>query len=316
MLQGSAQLWIKLEGTAECQRLLTMPEQDGKNGPAFLVIAGVVVLLLASVAIRTADLAAELDQPLPSIGTSNGSMSTKSPPVIDLLPPETRVKTFDPETYAVQADLLAQRWMAWSGVAALIVTTMGVALVAITVWQTRGVLEEAKKATSAANDTVKITREIAYGQLRPYVGMQGIKCVSDQGGFQLQPVWKNFGQTPATNVRCMLGWAELSDEPGADYQYQCRGSQPTRFQLPPSHQVPVYGPYVPNSQIDHLISTQRKLFIWGWLEYGDTMDRLAQHRTEFCQALAVYGPRDNWKIVSVGPHNGSDGECLIKLAGI
>ncbi|WP_162786517.1 DUF2160 domain-containing protein [Hyphomonas sp. CACIAM 19H1] len=93
----------------------------------------------------------------------------KPPVVIGLAPPETSPKTYNPEQYGDQADLIAQRWMAWSAVALLIVTTIGVILVGITVWQTRSVLFEARRTADAASDTLAATRTIGDRQLRPYI---------------------------------------------------------------------------------------------------------------------------------------------------
>lgn len=220
----------------------------------------------------------------------------------------------DPERdeWRYEKDLQAQRnmahwafWMVWVSLAGVGVGAVGIIYLAMT-------YNEARSATNAANETVRITRDIGYGQLRPYVGLRGIECVASIGGFQLQPHWKNFGQTPAVNAKCMIGWGELSAPPDENFAYPDRKKVPTRLELPPGHHIPIEGPNIPNSDLDRLTRTKGKFYIWGWVEYSDGMDPKVRHRTEFCQAFTVQGPRENWKILGVGPHNGSDAECLKK----
>lgn len=137
----------------------------------------------------------------PETGHSNNAAANeraevKPPPVIGITPPETRPQTNDEDDYAEQADLIAQRWMAWSAAWLLLVTSLGVGLVGITVWQTRGVLKEAKETTKAANRTVDETRRIGEAQVRAYLTFE-------DGAFQLgnniRLTFKivNAGQSPA-----------------------------------------------------------------------------------------------------------------------
>lgn len=290
-----------------------MPDRGWSNGFAYIAVAGAFALLSFFLMLGSSQESNQRNEAAAhKEAAPQESKQVEPPPVIGFAPPETRPQTYNEQSYADEADLIAQRWMAWAAAALLIVTTLGVLLVGITVWQTRGVLAEAKNATTAANDTVKITREIAYGQLRPYVGLQGIECVMSPGGFQLQPRWKNFGQTPTVNALCMLGWAELPQEPDATFAYPDKLKDPTRLELPPGHHIPIFGPNIPNLELDRLSRNKIKLYVWGWIEYGDNMSPHARHRTEFCQAFAIKGARDSWQIMGVGPHNGADTECLKK----
>jgi hypothetical protein len=99
-------------------------------------------------------------------------------------------------------DLQAQQDMAKWALLMLIVTGVGVALIAMTVWQTRGVLREAKKTTSAANRTVDETKRIGDAQVRAYLGIGGFELVNYIKGAKpkIRFTIKNFGQTPALDV--------------------------------------------------------------------------------------------------------------------
>lgn len=100
-------------------------------------------------------------------------------------------------------ELKAQQEMAkWSSLM-LIVTGVGVALVAITVWQTRSVLAEAKRTTRAANCTIIQTKRIGDAQTRAYVGIEDVhycqsSCRNGKGFIAFSI--KNFGLTTAMDV--------------------------------------------------------------------------------------------------------------------
>lgn len=147
-----------------------MSDGRGSTRPAYFAIAAIVALLAIAGFLPSIQEADHHYQRSPNYNAATQeSRQVKPPVVIGLAPPETRPKTHDPEQYGEQADLIAQRWMAWSAVAMLIVTTIGVIFVGITVWQTRGVLSEARRTTDAASDTLAATKSIGERQLRPYI---------------------------------------------------------------------------------------------------------------------------------------------------
>lgn len=211
-----------------------------------------------------------------------------------------------------QRDILAQegmdaatRRMAKYGFWQTWLIALGTAALLYTLWLTR-------QANRAAQNAVDVTSKIGYGQLRPYVGLLGIDRKRNQNGSQLQPIWKNFGQTPAVNVQCMLGWDILDFVPDENFGYADRLPIPTKIQLPPGKQVELFGPELLNATEIQLGKTSGKLYLWGWIEYSDSMTPEVRHRTEFCNAFTIDEVRQNWKLIEVGPHNGADSECLKK----
>ncbi len=75
-------------------------------------------------------------------------------------------------------------------------------------------LEEAKKTTIAAQDTVEVTRDIGHAQSRAYVTFKSAKFTvyktkkfkASNGLFKLSgsAVVENLGQTPATNISYVM----------------------------------------------------------------------------------------------------------------
>ena len=100
--------------------------------------------------------------------------------------------------------------------------------------------------------------------------------------------------------------------PDVDFVYSDRFETPTRLQLPPGHKIPTFGPTLSNAVEIELGANSGKFYLWGWLEYSDSMAPNVRHRTEFCHAYTIDQMRQNWKIIEVGPHNGADTECLKK----
>ena len=205
-------------------------------------------------------------------------------------------------------DLKAQQEMSKWALLMLVVTSVGVVFVALT-------LREARDATNAARSTIAVTRDASYHQLRPYVDLDEIEVVKDHIGWHIQPIWKNFGQTPAINALTMLGWQELREAPGHDFIYPDSTSDPTHQRLPPQHRVNVNGPLMENERVIRLgHSAQQGLFlyVWGWIEYSDALRPDDRHRTEFCSRFAVSLTRDRYVFSAIGPHNGAGPECLKK----
>lgn len=105
---------------------------------------------------------------------ASSRLEASAPAVIQFLPPKTAPEISEPSMYLEEANLLTQRWIAWSSLAMLVVTATGVGLVFMTVLQTRGILTEARNATQAANDTVAATRQIGEAQVRAYLSLQSV----------------------------------------------------------------------------------------------------------------------------------------------
>jgi len=102
-------------------------------------------------------------------------------------------------------DLKAQQEMARWALLMLAVTAVGVLYVAVT-------LKEAASATLAAQDAVRVTREMGEAQTRAYLGIETIQFTDFATGKipKCVCVLKNFGQSPASEVQytSALYWTE------------------------------------------------------------------------------------------------------------
>lgn len=179
-----------------------MADRSGGNGPVYFAVIALVALFLASALLRSSQEADQRYQPRPHhYAATEESAQVKPPVVMGLAPPESRPKTYDPEHYGEQANLIAQRWMAWTSAAMLFVTTIGVIFVGITVWQTRGVLSEARRTADAASDTLAATKIIGDRQLRPYIlydSAENAYWTADDGrqSGTVDISFRNCGQNP------------------------------------------------------------------------------------------------------------------------
>lgn len=107
-------------------------------------------------------------------------------------------------------DLAAQEGMSYASWAAVVLTAVGVALIWRTLVHTRraaefagAAVEEGRRATSAAEDAVAVTRESAERQLRAYISahIRNLKIIGKGKQASVTVDMKNHGQTPAKNLR-------------------------------------------------------------------------------------------------------------------
>jgi hypothetical protein len=94
------------------------------------------------------------------------------------------------------------KWMAWLTGWAIIVTVIGIILVALTLHETRRATKAATQAAEAADAAVTVTREIGAIQTRAYVAISDAfySGLEEGGLLKLSVVYKNVGQTPARHV--------------------------------------------------------------------------------------------------------------------
>lgn len=127
------------------------------------------------------------------------------------------LSAFQQQTYAHE-DVKAQQDMAIYSLLMLIVSAAGVVFVARTLDATREALGEAEKATSVAEDSVEVAREIGVAQTRAYITVKDMAIeLFDTGttDFRLILVLSNSGQSPAMNPKARFrAWIEHSPMKG------------------------------------------------------------------------------------------------------
>lgn len=132
----------------------------------------------------------------------------------DLIAEEDKIERERQEEREIR-DLNAQMEMAlwakrmtWATVAGILLTFVGLVLIGLTLRYTKkaaehsaSMVEEAQHATKAAEETVKVTREIGQAQVMAYLNVEYCHIIKTGANeFGLHVGFKNSGQTPARNV--------------------------------------------------------------------------------------------------------------------
>jgi hypothetical protein len=120
-------------------------------------------------------------------------------------------------------DLQAQQDMAlwakamfWAAFASVILTFVGICLIAWTLYYTRRAADAAVAAVDKAKSTLEVTRDIGSRQLRAYVGTSRVyfRDFTPDRPISVVVEIQNFGQTPAYNYHTNL-WLEVRPHPEA-----------------------------------------------------------------------------------------------------
>ena len=106
------------------------------------------------------------------------------------------------------------------------------------------------------------------------------------------------------------------------FQFPADYSSAKRLFIGPQATIDLDGPQFDDRDIERRFSAQNKkrLFIWGWMEYGDILQSRQRHRTEFCMELNADvivdlekgTSRNVPRFVMHSRHNGADSECMHK----
>lgn len=114
------------------------------------------------------------------------------------------------EPQQIPGIILGDGWAQW----AMALTGLGALLVSV--WAVRllkATLKETREAVRAADDAVTVTQKIGTEQLRAYLAVKTAHIVFDDDINVARITLRNFGQTPAYNVRaCFFRSDERLDE--------------------------------------------------------------------------------------------------------
>ncbi len=136
--------------------------------------------------------------------------------------PQKEAKQKDFENNILCADLAAQQSMSDRANWGLFIGIWGLIVLGITLWQTRKAARAASETLKIADDTLEITQNTAYKQLRAYPGVGDFKYDyysyrKDDGSARLDVSVeiKNYAQTPAYSLQWSLR-LEPVDYPAPD----------------------------------------------------------------------------------------------------
>jgi hypothetical protein len=224
---------------------------------------------------------------------------------------EAAIKTPKPadETERAQRDLIAQegmahwaKWMFWASLASVLLTLVGVFLIWRTLIHTRSAAKaaadaviEARLATQAANKAIEITAENAERELRAYVDISSAEITDRINGADweeinsLQIALKNFGQTPAYDLRCWT-LASLRDlpprEPFEEGELIMFGNVGPSVLTFPRVKVTVRA-----DQVGAVMQRAKGIFYWGFVSYRDAFNRTRTLKFKFLSTGQSYAAK-------------------------
>lgn len=226
-------------------------------------------------------------------------------------------------------DLEAQEGMAlwakamfWATVAAVIVTLAGVLLIGWTLYHTRLAAIHANQMAVAAEEGNEIARAGILSIQRPFISFKSIEKNKPEYSDHLhfRAIMVNTGHSVARrvvrNIEIMSKTGDLDELFNFPTIYSSKKSTFHITYLEPGGIL-----QFPNIAIDPQIAPDpqedRRLFVYGWVEYDDAVAGSARRRTEFCvelRALRGAGAVDPNKGMLVsesryGKHNGADEDC-------
>jgi hypothetical protein len=215
--------------------------------------------------------------------------------------------------------LISAAWL-WLTDHATIVSTVvtGAATVAIAIFTI--------KLSKATNSQLLHNRAVE----RAHVFVKGLAPTSrlDTNGrvmaWRIVPILGNSGNTPTRNALVHVSSQVRPDELPDDFNFEDQWSPGE-----PHKNIPIsIGPGAEvwcATQEFHLVDVWHAqqgtghIYVWGWVDYDDTFEDTARHRTEFCYKLMIVGdPNINnpahISFRTYREHNGTDTECFRKPA--
>lgn len=219
----------------------------------------------------------------PTPGKISPALNQIEAAIRDLIAQERTAQGQGPKDEEIR-DLKAQEGMAlwaeamfWATGAAVILTFAGIVLIRYTLKYTKiaaghteEMLNEARKTTKAAEETVVVTRESTERQLRAYVHIKEGKRHDDGDKPRFILTAHNTGQTPAHDVTfwILIVTATQEGDPPAPLV-----KQPGRFPMGPEgelvHRARI-SDGLPDDIWDSIKSGDKAIFIHGEITYTDS----------------------------------------------
>jgi len=166
-------------------------------------------------------------------------------------------------------------------------------------------------------DLVKGAEETAKKQLRAYVFVKEIKVdqvpSADRSlvdNWRITFILGNGGNTPTKNLLHNINWAVFDKPLADDFDFPDKPyGKPSVGMIGPN--ADLYSEYVdiPTDLVNYQVAnSQQHVYIWGWVNYDDVIDKTTRHRTEYCTEVKKHGT-----FMGFMPHakfNGFDDECF------
>lgn len=190
-----------------------------------------------------------------------------------------------------ERDLESQRIMAaWTAVMGGM-ATVGIALSAFAVYLIYITFGETRRAANTTADAVRVARETAYRELRPYVYFDRAEFVP---GHNIVRVFaKNYGQTPAYDCTAIKS-ARVMDFPiDKSIELAPQALEAGKFIIPPTHSYAIIGEYSDNNIIE--VSNGRCLAVTARIFYS-FRDDSGKIQTDFSEDTFIF----RWRELKIG----------------
>ena len=163
--------------------------------------------------------------------------------------------------------------------------------------------------------SLNLSRRTSVAELRAYLGVYSYRAEHRKDGtVDLSFVVQNFGQTPA--VRLRSGWTLMTSPDGPlpeGFEFSTNPDTLQRTgQLTPNNEFN-FGPgTLSQERVLALIAKKRSCFIFGWVDYDDTLGG-PRHRLEFATEVEAHPKADGtghiFRFAATERHNNMDGDC-------
>jgi hypothetical protein len=130
---------------------------------------------------------------------------------------------------------------------------------------------------------------------------------------EIEAVWGNSGNTPTTHLSQVVGCLPSKDvlnEPFDRIQWGPTSAATPNFYGPKTTENLGGMCNIPVAEIREINARTLHFYVCGLVRYGDTLDRSAEHRTEFCYKITGIDRNTNrFTGSTVGRHNCADEDC-------
>lgn len=203
---------------------------------------------------------------------------------------------------------------AWTVVLGIATSILGVATVKL--WRSTDRLVEGAERTAErqlrAYVSVKEIKMEGY-RFASVIGVGGTEILGQIHNYRISVVVENVGATPTRFGLGNINWELRDDELPDDFQFPDGGIvEFAAIGARGTFNTPDF--FMTFSNIEKVIAKQKKLYVWGWIDYNDVFEDTPRHRTEYCfdirPDVVPDGRNIYMRFPTHGRFNGTDGDCL------
>jgi hypothetical protein len=152
---------------------------------------------------------------------------------------------------------------------------------------------DAKRATDAAHTQAAIAKQAQDATQRAFIAWRTVDVIpiADTGYTVLRPVMYNSGGGVAQNVLSFVNYLPASGAFKETFSYinlyKVQICEPlSRTYVPPNGQLDL-SEWTLSQDLMPDPKTGKRLYVYGWIEYDDSIPKSRRHRTEFCVEIVA-----------------------------